>query len=247
MAVYAAMVEAIDTSVGTLVEGSPGAGRVRQHADPVYVATTAATPRPARTGDLNGDGPPGGPNSNVFLGMNWATLANTPFRRYKHFTHEGGIATPLIAHWPAGIPRNRRKLEHQPGHLIDVMATVAEMTGATYPREFKGHADPTDGRGEPAAGIRRTPARSDAADLLGARRQPGGAHGNWKLVSSYQGDWELYDMTADRVERNNLAARHPDLVRRLAGEWDAWAKRTNVDPWNGPRRLPWGDDAPVGK
>ena len=67
--------------------------------------------------------------------------------------------------------------------------------------------------------------------------------GNWKLVSTYPNEWELYDMAADRVERNNLAASRPDLVKTLAAEWDAWAKRANVDPWTGARRLPWGDDA----
>jgi arylsulfatase len=70
--------------------------------------------------------------------------------------------------------------------------------------------------------------------------------GNWKLVSTYPNEWELYDMAADRVERNNLAASRPDVVNALAAEWDAWAKRANVDPWTGARRLPWGDDAPRG-
>jgi NAD(P)-dependent dehydrogenase (short-subunit alcohol dehydrogenase family) len=67
----------------------------------------------------------------------------------------------------------------------------------------------------------------------------------WKLVSTYPDGWELYDLAADRVERNNLAARHPDIVKTLATEWNAWAERARVDPWPGPRRLPWGDDAPA--
>jgi arylsulfatase len=69
--------------------------------------------------------------------------------------------------------------------------------------------------------------------------------GNWKLVSTYPDDWELYDLAADRVERNNLAARHRDIVKSLAKEWNAWAERAHVDPWPGPRRMPWGDDAPA--
>jgi arylsulfatase len=68
--------------------------------------------------------------------------------------------------------------------------------------------------------------------------------GKWKLVSAYPTAWELYDMTADRVEGNDLAASRPDLVRTLSTAWDAWAARANVDPWTGPARLPWGDDAP---
>ena len=70
--------------------------------------------------------------------------------------------------------------------------------------------------------------------------------GTWKLVSTFPNEWELYDMAADRVERNDLAASRPDLVRTLATAWDAWAARANVDPWTGPPRLPWGDDAPPG-
>ena len=69
--------------------------------------------------------------------------------------------------------------------------------------------------------------------------------GNWKIVSVYPEAWELYDIAADRVERHNVAAQHPDIVKRLSDQWDAWAKRTNVDPWSGPARLPWGDDAPA--
>jgi len=69
--------------------------------------------------------------------------------------------------------------------------------------------------------------------------------GNWKIVSLYPEAWELYDIAADRVERHNVAAQHPDIVKRLSEQWNEWAKRTNVDPWPGPARLPWGDDAPA--
>ena len=73
--------------------------------------------------------------------MNWAALGSTPFRRFKHFTHEGGIAAPLVVHWPRGIPASRRNaLERQPAHVIDVMPTLVDVAGATYPREFKGRA-----------------------------------------------------------------------------------------------------------
>ena len=149
-------------------------------------------------------------------------------------------------HWPAGIPANRRNaIEHQPGHLIDVMATVVDVTGAKYPREFKGQAI------QPMEGVSLRPA---FAGRPLTRTQPifwehegnrAVRSGNWKLVSTYPGGWELYDMAADRVEANDLAARHPDIVKTLAAEWDAWAKRANVDPWTGPARLPWGDDAPA--
>src|SRR6185503_6310735 len=189
--------------------------------------------------------PPGGPNSNLYLGMNWATLGSTPFRRFKHFTHEGGIAAPLIAHWPRGIPARRRNaLVREPAHVIDVMPTILDVAGATYPREFRGRAIPA------MEGVSLRPVLAGRGL---SRTQPlfwehegnrAVRSGRWKLVSIYSKGWELYDMSADRVERNDFAARRPDLVKALGAAWDAWAARTSVDPWPGPPRLPWGDDAP---
>ena len=245
MAVYAAMVEAIDVSIGTLVAGLEARG-VLDNTMILFLSDNGANAESGPDGRFNGD-PPGGPNSNLYLGMNWATLSSTPFRRFKHFTHEGGIAAPLIVHWPRGIPDSRRNtLEQQPAHLIDMMPTVLDVTGAAYPREYKGQAI------QPMEGISWRPALAGRA--LG-RTQPlfwehegnrAVRSGNWKLVSAYPDEWELYDMAADRVERNNLAASRQDVVKTLGAEWDAWAKRANVDPWIGPRRQPWGDAARQG-
>jgi len=244
MAVYAAMVEAIDTSVGVLVKGLETRG-VIDNTLILFLSDNGANAESGPAGQFNGT-PPGGPNSNLYLGMNWAAVSSTPFRRFKHFTHEGGIAAPLVMSWPRGIPANRRNaLESQPAHVIDVMPTLLDVTGATYPREFKGQVI------QAMEGVSLRPA------FVGQSfRRPGPLFwehegnravqsGNWKLVSAYPDDWELYDLAADRVERNNLAARHPDIVKRLAAEWDTWAERAHVDPWPGPRRLPWGDDAPA--
>jgi arylsulfatase len=193
-------------------------------------------------GRLEGE-QPGGPQSTVFLGQNWATLANTPFWRYKHFTHEGGISTPFIAHWPAGIPRERSgTLEHQPGHLIDVMATVIDITEATYPTEFKGNAI------QPMEGVSLVPAF--AGQPLN-RQQPiffehegnrAVRAGKWKLVLKHRGPWELYDMEADRTERRNLIDDEPEIAKDLIAQWEAWAARSDVGPWPGPERTDWGDE-----
>jgi arylsulfatase A-like enzyme len=125
------------------------------------------------------------------------------------------------------------------------MATIVDVTGATYPREFKGRAiQPMEGLSlRPAltaSGIQRTQPIFWEHEGNRAIRS-----GRWKLVSRYRDGWELYDMTVDRVERNDVAPRHPDVVRKLAGEWEAWAKRTNVDRWTGPRLTNWGDPAPA--
>jgi arylsulfatase len=241
MAVYAAMIEAIDTSVGTLVRGLQAQGAF-DNTLILFVSDNGGNGESGPQGRFNGD-PPGGPNSNLYLGMNWAALNNTPLRRFKHFTHEGGISTPLIAQWPLGIPRNRHnKLEPQPGHLVDLMATVVDVTGAKYPRAFKGRTI------QPMEGVSLRPA---FAGRPLKRPQPifwehegnrAIRSGKWKLVSKYSDRWELYDIAADRVERDDLAAKHPDIVRRLAAEWEAWARRANVDLWTGPRRTNWGEE-----
>ena len=244
MAVYAAMVEAIDTSVGVLVRGLETRGAL-DNTLILFLSDNGANAESGPDGRFNGS-PPGGPNSNLYLGMNWAALGSTPFRRFKHFTHEGGIAAPLVVHWPRGIPASRRNvLERQPAHLIDVMPTLIDVTGASYPREFKGQAI------QPMEGVSLRP--TFVGQSLRRTRPLFWEHegnravrsGDWKLVSTYPDNWELYDMAADRVERNNLAPRRPDIVKGLAAEWHAWAERAHVDTWPGPRRLPWGDDAPA--
>jgi arylsulfatase len=243
MAVYAAMIEAIDTSVGTLVSGLRARGAL-DNTLILFLSDNGGNAESGPDGRLNGD-PPGGPNSNLYLGMNWAALTTTPFRRFKHFTHEGGISTPLIAYWPQGIPGSRRNaMIHEPGHVIDLMPTVVDATGATYPREHK------DQMIQPMEGVSLRPAF--AGRPLNRTHPIFWEHegnravrsGRWKLVSRYPGDWELYDIPADRVERNDLAAERPEMVRALAAEWEAWAKRASVDPWTGPRRAAWGDDLP---
>jgi arylsulfatase A-like enzyme len=237
------MIEGIDTSVGVLVKGLEARG-ILDNTLILFMSDNGANAEAGPEGRFNGD-PPGGPNSNLYLGMNWASLSNTPLRRFKHFTYEGGISVPLVVHWPQGIPAARRNtLVHQPAHLIDVMPTIVDVTGAPYPRERGGHTI------QPMEGVSLRPVL--AGQPAGRTRPLFWEHegnravrsGNWKLISTYPGGWELYDIAADRVERTNLAAARPDLVTMLAAEWDAWATRARVDPWPGPARLPWGDDAP---
>jgi arylsulfatase len=221
-------------------------------------------------GITDGEGPIGGPQSRVLLGMNWATLNNTPFARYKHFTHEGGIATPLVAHWPAGIAGAEGtgdrgqgtgaggRMFHEPGHLIDIMATAVDLAGATYPVKYKGHDIlPMEGvslrpafAGEAAgvdAGVNR---RDYVANQLG-RQQPifwehegnkAVRDGKWKLVQRHKQPWQLYDMEADRTEQRDLIKEQPEIAKKMEAQWIAWAERTYVDEWNGPDHTDWGMD-----
>jgi arylsulfatase len=175
---------------------------------------------------------PGPYDTYIAYGQGWANVSNTPFREYKHWVHEGGIATPLIAHWPAGIkPGLRNTYVRDAGHLIDLMATCVDLAGASYPAEHNGR------KIHPQEGISLRPA-FEGKPL--AREQPifwehegnrAIRDGKWKLVARHNQEWELYDMEADRTEMHNLAARMPERVKELSGKWDAWAKRAGVQPW----------------
>jgi arylsulfatase len=187
--------------------------------------------------------PLGGPDSKVFLGMPWATLNNTPLWRYKHFTHEGGVSTPLIACWPAGIPSARNgKLEHQPGHLIDIMATAVHVAGAKYPTEFKGHRIlPMEGvslvpafKGEPLQRVNSIFWEHEGNRAIRS--------GDWKLVMKFKGEWELYNIRNDRTERHNLVREKPETAQALARQWNDWASRSFVDDWVGEIRNDWGEE-----
>jgi arylsulfatase len=173
---------------------------------------------------------PGGADTYVGYGRDWANVSNTPFREYKHWQHEGGISSPLIAHWPTGIAR-AGQLESAPAHLIDIMATCVEIAGARYPADFAGE------RIQPLEGISLVPAFR-GEELV--RSQPifwehegnrAMRSGDWKLVSKYPGDWELYDIAADRSEMHNLAGDQPKRVKELSQLWSAWAERVGVLPW----------------
>lgn len=190
---------------------------------------------------------PGGADTYHGYGEAWANVSNTPFREYKHWVHEGGISTPLVAHWPQGISADRAgRLEGQPAHLMDIMATCADVAGVAYPAELAGQ------RIKPLEGTSLKPALT--GQNIG-RKQPiffehegnrAVRDGRWKLVAKGpQGAWELYDMEKDRTEQHDLAAAEPARVQAMAAQWVEWASRAQVTPWIwGP---PYGDPLPVKK
>jgi arylsulfatase len=192
--------------------------------------------RPVRVGP----GVMAGPEDTfIGYGRGWANVSSTPFREYKHWSHEGGISTPLIVHWPNGVSKDRGgKLERQPGHVIDLMATCVDVAGVEYPARFADHdvlplegvsLRPTFSGGS----LERTDALYFEHHLNCAIRD-----GDWKLVRKGQPGkeaklfpWELYDMSTDRSELHDLSAKHPEKVAELAAKWEAWAVRANVKPW----------------
>ena len=211
MAIYAATVAHMDTAVGRFVDGLRQRGEL-DNTLLFFLSDNGANAESGPNGLLKGDHP-GATGSNVFEGQSWATLSNTPLRRYKHFNHEGGIATPLIVHWPQRI-KTPGELRSQPGHLIDLMATCVEVAGATYPKEFKGHAiQPMEGKSLLPA-LANRPIERDAIYW----EHEGNAAirvGDWKLVRlGRDGPWELYNLKTDRTEINDLASAQPEAARR---------------------------------
>jgi len=242
MAVYAAMIDRIDASMGKLVAGLRERGEL-DNTLILFLSDNGGNAEGGPPGTTKGPGTIGSPQSYVLLGMNWATLCNTPFSRYKHFTHEGGVSTPLIAHWPAGIAAARNgTLEKQPGHLVDIMATCTDLAGAKYPAEFKGN------KIEPLQGVSLHPAFGGKP--LGRTEPIFWEHegnkavrdGKWKLVMRHRLAWQLFDMEADRTEQHDLGKEHPEIASRLESAWTGWALRTYVDDWNGPDHTDWGQD-----
>jgi arylsulfatase len=173
---------------------------------------------------------PGPADTYVAYGKNWANVSNTPHREYKHWVHEGGISTPLIVHWPAGIAA-KNELRNEPGHLIDLMATAVDVSGAKYPVEFKGEKiKPMEGQSLVPV-FANQPLNREAIywEHEGNRAI---RMGDWKLVAKGRdGAWELYNISKDRSELDDLAGKYPERVDAMAAMWQTYAERANVIPW----------------
>jgi arylsulfatase A-like enzyme len=237
MAVYAAMVEQMDRGIGevlatlerrgmakkTLVLFLSDNGACAEEIGPEgrarHFPLETRDGRPIRLGNGT-DIPPGPEDTYASYGLEWANASNTPFRLFKSFVHEGGIASPLIARWPGVIQPGTTS--QQVGHVIDILPTLVAAAGAT--------SRPTEGRdllhGDP-----------DEPRTLFWEHEGNRAvrRGDWKLVAVYGGPWELYDLSKDRTELTDLAADQPDRVRELSSLYDAWAAENGVKPWTGPQ------------
>jgi len=215
MEVFAAMVDVVDQSMGRLVDFLEEKG-IFDNTLILFCSDNGACPFERTRGRYL---KPWDAKSYWTYDASWAHAGNTPFRLYKQNQHEGGISSPLIAHWPAGLKTAPGAITHQPGHLIDFMATFIDLADATYPEQIGERLmDPLQGK-------------SLLPILQGETRQPHETlyfhfgtdralrQGPWKLVSAKLGRWELYNLDEDRTELNDLSEKQPEQVKAMAAEW----------------------------
>lgn len=252
MEAYAAQIDRMDKGVGQILDALETNGQL-QDTLIIFLSDNGASPESMPHGDIEkfrqrkdilrlktrddrevhiGNDPsivPGAEDTYASYGRSWANLSNTPFRYYKRWTHEGGISTPFIVHWPKG-ELNNGSIVRSPFQLTDVMPTILEAAGVSYPSQYGGKAIlPCEGRSLlPALRGKSSP---DGALYWEHTGNAAIRRGPWKLLREYPQRWELYDMTQDRSELHNLADTHADIVKDLAAQWEAWANRIGVIPW----------------
>ena len=246
MEVYAAQVDAMDRGIGRILQKLRQMGAERNTlvmflADNGGCAEEIAPdwkglhiPDKSRSGravQLGNDPKvtPGAADTYQSYGIAWANASNTPFRLYKHWVHEGGIATPLIVRWPEVITA-RGRLTDQPGHVVDIMPTCLAAAKVRYPTTLQ--ARPlTPLAGQSLLPVFQGRPRQRSPIFWEHEGNRAVRDGKWKLVSRFPDNWELYDMEADRTEMNDLVGKLPVIAQDLFQQYQAWAKRSNVEQW----------------
>ena len=233
--IYAACVDRMDVAVGTLVEGLKQRG-VFDNTIIVFMSDNGACAEQGPYGRYSGPEKSGMVGSNVFQGQSWATYSNTPFRRYKHHTTEGGISTPCIVSWPNGINEDLKgKIIHEYGHIIDIMPTFVELADGKYPTEYNGNSiKPMEGTSISAV-FKGGNINRQGPIYWEHEGNRGGREGKWKIVAFNHEPWTLYNMEEDRTEQKDVSKENQEIFEKLTKGWDAWAERCNVEPWPGER------------
>lgn len=235
-AIYAAQIDRMDQNIGRLVQYLKE-NNLYENTLILFIADNGAC---AEGGDL-GMGPKSQLETKqgfaLSYGKGWANASNTPYKEYKHWVHEGGISSPLIAHWPKGIPAAMQgRLIDQYGFLPDIMATFVDITGARYSREKNGKPVPAmagesflpllKGSDQP---IHRQPIFWEHEGNKAVRM------GRYKAVVDWEKDqpdgWELYDLSKDRTEMHDLSQKQPEVLRTMVEQWHKWADTHQVVPW----------------
>lgn len=222
MAIHAAMVDRMDHEIGRILDQLRAMGALENTLILFASDNGASAEIMVRHGGHDPEAAPGSAASYLCLGPGFSSACNTPHRRHKTWVHEGGISTPLIVHWPAGIAA-KNELRHTPGHVVDIVPTVLDAAGIQKPGQWNGQPIPA------APGKSLAPAF--AQDVTITRDSLWWMHeghrairvGDWKLVASKGEPWELYDLRTDRAEQNNLASQMPEKVKDLEAAWERQA------------------------
>ena len=227
MAVYAAQIDCMDQNIGRLLDKLEEMG-VEENTLVMFLADNGGCHEELH----RGPGPPGPKDGFHSYGRSWANASNTPFRRYKHWVHEGGIATPLIAYWPAVIGKDQ--ITGEVGHVVDLMATCLDVAGTEYPETVEGRdIVPLEGRsllgvfkGQPRPVHHAFGRDAYYWEHMGNRAVRAGS---WKLVAVRGGPWELYNLQNDRTELNNLAEKEPEVAKLMITMYANWAEKCGVN------------------
>lgn len=216
MAAYAAMIDRVDQELGRLFRDLEAKGEF-DNTLILFFSDNGACPYDRRS--ISPEAEPYAPGVRWSDSTGWAWARNSPFRYYKQNQFEGGIATPAIVHWPAGLKTPAGARVHSPAHLVDVLPTLAEITSATMPATWPGR-EPTSLAGvslKPILDGQPMPSRPPIHLLFSSDR--GLRDGDWKLVSFQSQPWELYHLATDRTELRNVASQHPEIVECMVKQW----------------------------
>jgi len=229
MAVHAAMVDRMDQEIGRIVEQLRAMNAFEDTLIFFCSDNGASAEIMVRGNGHDPKAPAGSDETYLCLGPGWSNAANTPFRRHKTWVHEGGISTPLVAHWPKGIAA-RGEFRNDPSHLVDLVPTILEAVGGKRLESWEGKPVPTAPGKSLVSAFAKD--RSVAREYLWWLHENNKAIrvGDWKLVTAANqptagaAAWELYDLGKDRAEANDLASKMPDKIRDLEATWNKAAK-----------------------
>jgi arylsulfatase A-like enzyme len=218
MAIHAALVDRMDREIGRIMAQIKAMNAFDNTLILFASDNGASAEVMVRDGGHDKNAAPGSAASYLCLGPGFSSACNTPFRRHKTWVHEGGISTPLIAHWPRGIAA-KNELRHTPGHVIDIVPTLLELAAVTKPAELHGEkVPPAPGKSLVAAFAKDLPIEREGLWWMHEGHRAARC-GDWKIVSLRGQDWELYDLKKDRAEQQNLAEKDPKTLQRLIQYW----------------------------
>ncbi|WP_268224688.1 arylsulfatase [Sinomicrobium oceani] len=246
MAVHAAMIDRMDRGIGRILETLRETGEIDRTLI-VFLSDNGASPENSMRYGPGFDRPgstrkgeeivyavdkkvlPGPETTFGSIGTRWANVSNTPFSYWKSESFEGGIHTPMIAFWPEGIRMEKGGIARESGHVMDFMATFADVAGAAYPETYNGRdIHPLQGRslkpvleGKKATGHPALFNEHEGGRMVRTKK--------WKLVApDAKSSWELYNMDTDRTETKDVASARPEVVKRLDSLWTDWARQNHV-------------------